>query len=39
MLKARISKLLNNDLFTPQSLMAIEILTIELLATYALAHR
>lgn len=38
MLKAGISKLLSNDIFTPQTLMAIEIITIELLATYALGH-
>jgi len=31
--------LVSKNLITPQALMTIEILTIELLATYALAHR
>lgn len=39
MLKTTIQKLLEHKIITPQSLMVIEILTIEILATYALAHR
>ncbi len=42
MLKINTKKLLNNimksELMSPQALMTIEILTIELLATYALTH-
>lgn len=39
MLRTWITKLSFEGIFTPQSLMVIEILAIELLATYALAHR
>ncbi len=31
--------LVSRNFITPQALMTIEIITIELLATYALAHR
>jgi hypothetical protein len=39
MLKTNIQKLFDHNVITPQSLMMFELLMIEILATYALAHR